>query len=819
MKHPEIVSKMTLEQKAAFVTGADYWNLKGAPELGLPKINITDGSHGLRKQQKNRKASGGIGLNKSIPATCFPPAATSSCSWNMELLRQIGAAIGEECAAEGTSVLLGPGVNIKRSPVCGRNFEYYSEDPYLAGKCAAAFVQGVQSKGIGTSLKHFACNSQEAYRMVVNEVVDERAMRELYLTAFEICVKEAQPWTVMNAYNQVNGIYASQNGYLQNTILRKEWGFDGVVVTDWGSSVNRVPGLKCGTDLEMPSSGAINTNKIIRAVQRGELDEAILDTRVDNIVDLILKAKPVQEESHTYDADAHHDIARKVAEESMVLLKNEDGILPLKAGQKIALIGELAVSPRYQGAGTSIVNPTRIDNAHDALQEQGVSFMFAKGYEKHSDQVDPVLIQEAVTAAKEADTAVIFAGLTEEYEAEGYDRENMNLPENHNYLIEAVAQVNRNVVVVLVGGSVVEMRWLNKVKAVLNSGLGGQASGSAAANLLTGNVNPSGKTSETYPLSFKDNPTYGNYPGNSVSSEHRESVYIGYRYYDTANKEVLFPFGHGLSYTTFAYSDLHLSKKCMMDTDTVTVTFKVKNIGTVDGAEVAQLYVKDCDSTIFRPEKELRAFTKVFLKAGEEKTVSMELSKRAFAFYNTAAKDWTVEGGTFEILVGASSRDIRLKKELTVLASQAVEIPDYSMTAPSYYKADRNGMKGAEFAAVYGKALPPSQLDKTKKITIYNCLNDAKHTKWGKTVTDIIQFIMPKLGADGSGESAMLYAMATQIPIRNFVSMSMGVFTPKMAEALLMILNDDDSTAKGLGKLAFHLCMTLRNVPDLFRSI
>lgn len=819
MKHPEIVGSMSLEQKAAFVSGADYWNLKGAPEYGLPKINVTDGSHGLRKQQANRKASGGIGLNKSIPATCFPPAQTSSCSWDTDLLCLMGETIGEECAAEGTSVLLGPGVNIKRSPVCGRNFEYFSEDPYLAGKCAAAFVRGVQSKGIGTSLKHFACNSQETYRMVVNEVVDERAMRELYLTAFEICIKEAKPWTVMNAYNRINGIYASQNGRLQNTILRKEWGFDGVVVTDWGASVNRVPGLKCGTDLEMPPSGVQNTNRIIRAVRSGELEESILDTRVDNIVDLILKAKPALEKPCTYDVEAHHAVARKVAEGSMVLLKNEETILPLQQGKRVALIGELARAPRYQGAGTSIVNPTKLDNAHDALRELGVSFLYAQGYEKTTDEIDPILIQQAVEGAKRADVAVVFVGLTEEFEAEGYDRKNMDLPKNHNYLVEAVAQANPNVVVVLVGGSVVELPWLGKVKGLINSGLGGQAGGSAVANLLTGKVNPSGKTSETYPIFFKDNPTYGNYPGNSVTSEHRESVYIGYRYYDTAKKEVQFPFGYGLSYTTFQYRDLKLSTKYMMDTDTVTVTFKVKNTGKVDGAEIVQLYVTDKESTVFRPEKELHAFEKVFLKAGEEKEVSMELSKRAFAFYNTAVSDWTVEGGVFAILIGASSRDIRLSAEMTVLSSETVEIPDYRDTAPSYYTADRNGMKGNEFEAVYGRKVPTAQLDKTKKITIYHCLNDAKHTKWGGKVSRIIQYIMPKLGADGSGESAMLYAMATQIPIRNFVAMSMGVFTPKMAEALLMIINDDESTAKGLVKLLYHLCATLKNVPGLFKAI
>lgn len=819
MKHPEIVNKMSLEKKAAFVSGFNYWYLNEDSELGLPQIMLTDGPHGLRKQNKDKKTSNGIGLGNSVPATCFPPASLSSCSWDEDLIKAEGVALAEECIKENVSVILGPGTNIKRAPVCGRNFEYFSEDPYLAGKCSASLVNGVQSKGIGTSLKHYACNSQEAFRMIVNEVIDERALRELYLTAFEICVKEAQPWTVMNSYNRINGEYASQNEYLQEKVLRKEWGFKGLVVTDWGASVDRIPGLKYGTDLEMPSSGDLNTKKIIEAVNNGELAAEILDERVDNIVELILKSKPALEQTCDFDFDEHHAIAQKVAEGSMVLLKNDGEILPVKNGQKIAVIGEMAKSPRFQGAGSSVINPTRLDNAFDCLEESGADITYARGYVKSKDEINEDLVSEAVEAAKNADIAIVFAGLTEEFEGEGYDRENADMPNCHNELISKVAEANKNTVVVLAGGSIVNMPWVNEVKALLHSGLGGQAGGAAVANILTGKVNPSGKISETYPLSFSDNPTYGNYPGGPVTSEHRESVYIGYRYYDKAEKDVLFPFGHGLSYTKFEYSDIKLSSDKIKDTDSVKVSFKIKNIGSVDGAEVAQLYVADKESTIYRPVKELKGFKKVFLKAGEETAVEIELSKRAFAFFNVNAGDWTVESGEFDILIGASSRDIKLCATLYVESTDKAEIPDYRKTAPAYYTADLEGMKDSQFEAVYGSALPSPEPDTTKKIDIYCCLNDARHTKWGGKICNLIEGLMAKMGSAENGDGKMLAAMATQIPIRNFIAMSMGVFSPEMAEGLLMILNDDESSFAGFNKIFWRIGSAIPKLPNLLKSI
>lgn len=825
MKHKEIVEKMSLEQKAAFVSGYDYWHLEEAPELGLPKIMITDGPHGLRKANPDKKSStGGIGLGNSVPSTCFPPAATSSCSWDPELLKQEGEAMGEECLKEKVSTILGPGTNIKRAPVGGRNFEYFSEDPLLAGECAAAVINGVQSKGVGTSLKHFAANSQEAFRMVVNEVVDERTLRETYLTAFEIAVKKAQPWTVMNSYNRINGVYASENEWLQEEVLRKEWGFEGLIVTDWGASVDRIPGLKAGTDLEMPCSGDLNTNRIIAAVKDGTLDEKILDERVDKVVDLIVKSKPALEKTYTYDVDAHHAIAQKIAEGSMQLLKNDDGILPLKAGQKVAVIGEMAKAPRFQGAGSSVINPTKLSNAFDELQKLGVDVSYAQGYYKSAPtkkdkdrKTNEELLVEAKEAAAKADVAVVFVGLTEEFEGEGYDREGIEIPAEHNDLVAAVAETNPNTVVVIAGGSVILMPWLKKVKGLLNSGLGGQAGGIAVANILTGKVNPSGKTSETYPRAFEDNPTYGNFPGGPVTSEHRESVYIGYRYYDSADIDVEFPFGYGLSYTTFEYSDLKLSSDNIKDTDTVTVSFKIKNTGSVDGAEIAEVYVADKESTIFRPKKELRGFKKVFLKAGEEKEVSVELSKRAFAFYNVELGDWMVETGEFDILVGASSRDIKLTASMTVESTVSAPIPDYRKTAPNYYNNVAN-ITREDFAAVYGE-LPNPEIDKSKKIDLYCCLNDARHTKWGGKLCRLIEKIMSGMGSDANGDGKMLAAMATQIPVRNFISMSMGAFSPKQAEGLLKMLNDDESSFVGFNTIFWRLGGTLARLPKLLKSI
>ncbi|MDD6012340.1 MAG: glycoside hydrolase family 3 C-terminal domain-containing protein [Oscillospiraceae bacterium] len=816
MKNKEILEKLTLEEKVGLCSGKDFWHMKGVERLGIPEIMLTDGPHGLRK--KNPEGKNG-GLSDSVPSTCFPTAATTACSWDPDLLEEMGEALGEECLQEKVSVILGPGVNMKRSPLCGRNFEYFSEDPLLAGEMAAGLIKGVQSKNVGTSVKHFAVNSQEAKRMTIDSVVDERTLREIYLTAFEIAVKKGQPWTVMNAYNKVNGTYCSENAHLQKEILRDEWGFKGIVVTDWGAANDRVLGLKNGNELEMPCSGGYNDEKLCKAVRDGSLDESVLDESVDSLLSLIKKSEDALTENYQYDIEAHNALAAKICAQSVVLLKNEDQILPIDTTKKIAVIGEMARAPRYQGAGSSIINPHKLTDAFEGLAACGVKASFAPGYDKKKDVVSEVMIADACTVAKQADIALVFIGLTEEYESEGYDRSHLNLPVSHNKLVEEIAKVNPNTVVVLSGGSPVVMPWLGSVKAVLNGYLGGQAGGTALAQIICGQVNPCGKLAETYPLSLSDVPCSDIYPGRGLTAEHREGLYIGYRYYDSAKKEVLFPFGYGLSYTEFEYSDIKLSSDSILDSDTLVLSYKIKNIGSTDGAEISQVYVSDRQSTVYRPAKELRAFKKVFLKAGEEKTVEIELSKRAFAYYNVNINDWHVESGEFDILVGASSRDIRLSATVTVesTAKDAV-VPDYRQSAPCYYTAEVKAVPDSAFEAVLGHAIPDSELDPSQKLTIANSLGDAKHTKWGGRINGLIDKIMNMAFKPDDPNGGMMKAMALEIPIRNFITMSSGVFSEKMANGLLMILNGDHP-GKGLGKILGGIGGALKKLPALLKSI
>ncbi len=815
MKYQEILDKMTLEEKASLCSGKDFWHLKGIERLGIPEIMITDGPHGLRKQNPDGKGSS---LENSVPTTCFPTAVTTACSWDPELLCEMGKAMGEECLAEKVSVILGPGVNMKRSPLCGRNFEYFSEDPLLAGEMAAGLINGVQSKNVGTSLKHFAANNQETRRMTISTVADERTMREIYLTAFEIAVKKAHPWTVMNAYNKINGVYCSDNEKLQQKILRDEWGFDGVVVTDWGAANDRVQGIKAGNDLEMPSSAGINDRRICEAVRSGELSIEMLDKRVDAVLDLIFKSKSALCDTE-YDKKAHHELAEKIGEQSMVLLKNDDGFLPVQKGKKIAVIGEMARAPRYQGSGSSQINPTELSDAFGELINAGYNPLYAPGYDKKRDIISQTLINDACTVAKNADVVLVFIGLTEEYESEGYDRTHLNLPSSHNRLVEELLKVNENVAVILSGGSPVLMPWLSDVKAVLNGYLGGQAGGKAIARLITGEANPCGKLAETYPLSLEDTPCFGNFTGKPKTVEYRESIYIGYRYYDTACKNVLFPFGYGLSYTTFEYSDLKLSKKKLKDTDTLTVSYKVKNTGNVAGAEISQVYVSDVESTIFRPVKELRGFNKVYLEPGEEKTVKVTLDKRAFAYYNVNISDWHVESGKFDILIGASSRDIRLEGSVTVESTAAdAVVPDYREIAPEYYIADIQNISDKAFETLLGFEIPSPVHDQSQPLTLLNSLEDAKYTKWGGRINILLDKALSAIFKDGGGTAGMVKAMALEIPMRSFVTMSGGVFTPEMADGLLMILNGNGA-GRGLGKIIAGLVGAIKNLPTLLKSI
>ncbi|MCF2940339.1 glycoside hydrolase family 3 C-terminal domain-containing protein [Paenibacillus alkaliterrae] len=619
---------------------------------------VTDGPHGLRKQSGSGDH---LGLLDSVPATCFPSAAGLACSWDADLVYQVGVALGEECQAEDVSVLLGPGANIKRSPLCGRNFEYFSEDPYLSSEMAAAHINGVQSQGVGTSLKHFAVNNQEHRRMTVNAVVDERTLREIYLASFEGAVVKAQPWTVMSAYNQVNGAFASENNRLLTEILKEEWGHEGFVVSNWGAVNERVAGLAAGLELEMPSSNGAGDRKIVEAVQNGILSEEALNDAVERILTVVFKAVDNKKENAVYDADAHHQLATKVASESMVLLKNEQAILPLPKSGSIAVIGAFANAPRYQGGGSSHIKPSKLDNTFEEITRaagETAQLSYAQGYKLETDELDEHLLEEAKDKAGSADAAILFIGLPDRYESEGYDRQHLNIPDNQRTLIEAVAEVQKNLVIVLSNGAPIVMPWLGKAKAVLEGYLGGQAAGGAIAALLFGDANPCGKLAETFPVKLSDNPSFLNFPGEGDIVEYKEGVFVGYRYYDTKEIEPLFPFGFGLSYTSFAYSNLKISSEELTDKDSVTVSVDVTNTGARTGKEIVQLYVRDAVSTVKRPSKELKGFAKLELQPGETKTATFELGKRAFAYYNVDLKDWHVESGLFDIMVGSSSREI-----------------------------------------------------------------------------------------------------------------------------------------------------------------
>lgn len=683
----ELCAKMTLEEKAGLCSGGDFWHTKQVERLGIPSMMVSDGPHGLRKQKEEGDH---LGVNDSIKAVCFPTGCTIAASFDRDLIREMGEALGVSCQAEGVGVILGPAVNIKRSPLCGRNFEYYSEDPYAAGEMAASYIEGVQSKNVGTSIKHFMANSQETRRMSSDSRVDERTMREIYLPAFETAVKKTDPcpWTVMCSYNRINGTYAAENHWLLTELLRDEWGFDGFVVSDWGAVNDRVAGIKAGLDLEMPPSFGVNDKLIVEAVKNGDLEEAVLDETVIRILNIIYRFVENRDETAVFDRDAQHTLSRKAAEESLVLLKNE-GVLPLKKEQNIAIIGQYAEKPRYQGGGSSHINSYKVSGMLEFVKDmENVSY--AQGYddslenaagmaddadESDSKKRAKALLEEAVRKAKEADVAVIFAGLPDSFESEGYDRKHMRMPDSQNLLIHEIAKVQPNTVVVLHNGSPVEMPWADEVKGILEAYLGGEAVGEAEYNILFGNVNPSGKLSETFPLRLEDNPSYLYYIGEGDMTEYREGIFVGYRYYDTKKMPVLFPFGHGLSYTKFSYSNLRLEcgdKKadgCIMgssgellrirDIDWMTVSVDVTNTGSVEGKEVVQLYVSDEESSVIRPQKELKGFEKVNLLPGETKTVHFELDARAFAYYHTGRKEFYVESGIFSVLVGSSSRDIR----------------------------------------------------------------------------------------------------------------------------------------------------------------
>lgn len=784
-----LLTELTLEEKAALCSGISSWETTPVKRLNIPSVFMADGPHGVRREQK--QTSFGNVFMPAMPATCFPPAVTLASSWDTELVKEVGKALGEESLDHEVQILLGPGVNIKRSPLCGRNFEYFSEDPYLAGELAVAYIDGVQSTGVGTSLKHFAVNSQEFRRMTSSSELDERAMREIYLAAFETAVKRSRPYTVMCSYNRVNGTYAAENKHLLDEILRKEWGFDGVVVSDWGAVADRVEGIRAGMNIQMPSADGITDKWIVEAVRKGELDESRLDEIVGEILELVLKCTENATLRHGYKADfaAHRKLAKKAASNGAVLLKNADSVLPLDKNADIAVVGALAKTLRTQGSGSSRLNPIKETSFTDYLDEIGKKYAYADGYDCVTDDTDDRMICEAGEAVKGKDAVLLFIGLTDAFESEAFDRKHLSIPESHLRVLEEVTRYNRNVIVVLTGGSPSAMPYLDKVKAVLNVYLTGEAGGEATYDLLFGDVNPSGKLAETFPLALADNPMHEFYE--KENAEYRESIFVGYRYYDTAHKEVLFPFGYGLSYTEFKYSDLKLSADAIDENDVLKVSFKITNVGKVAGAEIAQLYVKDTESTLFVAEKQLKGFKKVYLEPGESDTVTITLDRRSFAYYNVSEKDWRVEAGDFEILVGASSRDIKLSSKVSVSAEECV-IPDYRASAPVYYDiASAKKYPEADYEALLGRKAEKYVQPKRGEYTMLTCMGQLNHGVIARLVRHLgYKYSISLLPKDTPySQIKMVRAGALDMPIRNTYAMSSGAVDYMMACGLLDLVN------------------------------
>jgi len=715
---PKIISQMTLEEKASLLSGRDFWHTRAVERLGIPSVMVSDGPHGLRKQDQSADH---LGVNESIKAVCYPTACATAASFDRQLLKEVGEAVGDACQHEEVAVNLGPAVNIKRSPLCGRNFEYFSEDPYLAAELSSSLIKGLQSRNVGASVKHFAANSQEHRRMSSDSVVDERTLREIYFPAFEAAVKDAKAWTVMCSYNRLNGEYASQHRWLLTDVLRSEWGFDGYVVSDWGAVSDRVKAVHAGLDLEMPSSGGSNDLRVVKAVRSGELDEKDVDLAVERLLTVHQRYWDNARPETPWDMEAQHAQARQMAAECMVLIKNEDQILPLSKEEKIAVLGLFAKKPRFQGGGSSHINCFKTESLMDALDGCG-NITYAQGYDIVTEEPDEALILEAVQAAKQADKAVIVAGLPDSFESEGYDREHMRMPACQVELIRRVAEVNANTVVVLYNGSPVEMPWLSCAKGVVEAYLGGQAVGGATKMVLFGQINPSGRLPESFPHRLEDTPSFLTYGGEGNTAVYSEGVFVGYRYYDKKKMDVLFPFGWGLSYTQFAYSNLTLNTKRMQDTETLTVSVDVTNTGSVPGKEVVQLYVGDCESAVFRPMRELKGFEKVHLLPGETKTVSFTLGKRAFAYWNVQLHDWHVESGDFTIAIGKNSREMVLAE--TVYVESTVEIPQEVTVDSIFLDLQKNPKAMAVLKPLMKAAMEGFGADEERSETAASAISD-----------------------------------------------------------------------------------------------
>lgn len=789
-----LVAQMSLQEKTRQLSGDSFWYLAGNDRLDIPRVMVTDGPHGLRKQASKADH---VGAHRSVPATCFPTACALASSWNPALLEQIGKVLGDECVAEQVTVLLGPGMNIKRHPLCGRNFEYFSEDPLLSGKMAAAMIRGVQSRGVGTSVKHYAVNNQEQARMTVDAIVDERTLRELYLRGFEIAVREAQPWTVMCAYNRLNGTYCSEHDWLLNQVLRDEWGFEGLVVTDWGAANDRPAGVAAGLDLEMPGSGGMNNERVRRAVQAGTLDEAVVDRAVVRTVSLNLLGADLAEREQVIDGDAHHALARRAAIESAVLLRN-DGLLPLRGDERIAVVGAFAQRPRYQGAGSSQVNPRALDDAWSALQAavaDPAALTFAAGYDSRLSEADEVLIDEAVAAAQQADVVVLFAGLPGLYESEGFDRTHMALPAQQDALIEAVCAANSRTVVVLANGAPVLMPWAAQPAAILESYLAGQAGGSAVAELLLGAANPSGKLAETFPLAQADLLADAHFPGSGRQVQYREGLYVGYRYFDSADVAVRFPFGHGLSYTRFDYGEPSLSAVGFQPGDRLQLAVPVTNAGARDGAEVVQLYVAPVAATLDRPAQELKGFAKLALASGATGTAKIELDDASFAVYDRGDQRWKVLPGDYELRIGASSRDLRQRLRITVRSDHALSAQEQAASAVPD-PAERFSLSDASFARRLSRAVPPPE--PVRPFHLNSAVDEISETWLGRQVRQrMVARFAQSMGVSGSDETLtkMFDRMAREMPLRSMALFSGGKVSIDMVEALVAALNGRYLTA------------------------
>ena len=776
MVYEEIIKKMTLEEKASLCVGKDYWNTIDIDRLNVPSITMSDGPHGLRVQEKN---GDNLGINESKTAICFPACSTLANSWNKKMAYKLGNALGEEAKCENVNIVLGPAVNIKRSPLCGRNFEYFSEDPYLTGIMASEYVKGLQKNNVGACVKHFAVNNQENRRRTINVVIDERTLREIYLKAFEIIAKDAKPWSVMSAYNKVNGRYCSENKELLD-ILKKEWQFEGIVITDWGAENDRVEGLIAGNELEMPGGRGNGKEEIINAVNSGKVSEKYLNEIVDRILQIAFKVQK-NNEKIKYNYEEHHKIAQEIAEDSIVLLKNEENILPKKK-KKIAVIGDMAKNPRYQGAGSSTINPYKLENTYDCLVQNNIKFTYKKGYNRIENETDINLRKEAIKLAKENEIVVIFAGLTENYESEGMDRNGLDLPKNQNELIEEICNVNKNVIVVLANGSPILMPWKNKVKAIITGYLGGEAGARAMVNCLIGKVNPSGKLAETYPIKLEDTPCYRNFPGTEVSVEYKESIYVGYRYYDKNNIKVLFPFGYGLSYTNFEYSKL-----CVKQNDDIEISFKIKNVGKLKGKEVAEIYIQNENTSIFKPKKELKSFEKVELEPNEEKDIVIKLKKEDFSYYNIETKQWEIEEGMYKILIGKSVDNIVLEEKV-ILKSKCNK---FKIKYPKCYETgDVQDVTDEDFEQLLGEKIPNRYIE-IKDITEDNTIEQIKNTKVGNVIyTNQIEK-MNKLLEEQNVNKATKVMMDMQKPLKKFYEKKESKFTKEIIEELINIAKND----------------------------